>query len=320
MADEYRQGMQAGAFGAKESEAEGRFRALVANHALGILEVGVDGRITLVNRTVCDWTGIDGALLDGRALADVTPAEDHATLVRQLERLAAGSIDGTSVTHRLRNGAGIDLWVRTTWSVRRSGGAEVTHLIAIVENIARQREDELVRSILEESIRRLEERRRFVDAMVAGLPVVAWRALPNGICQYLSPQWCALTGMRDGTGLRWLAAIHPDDRETCVAAWRGVDPIRTDPGRVGLSDARRFRCRVSDAGGAFHRFEIAARPIRDADDAITAWSGVFIPIVDHALADTIDSRLDLDLPEATDLPRRILTDPRSEPPDGISQR
>jgi len=251
-----------------EDDAESRLRALLANHALGIVEIATDGAICLANRALGDWLGVEPTILTGRTLVELLHLDDRGTLQRQLERLSDGAIDSTTIAHRLRRTAGAYLWVRSTWSARRSDSGAITHLIAIVENIAQQREDELVRSILEESIRRLEDRRRFIDMMIAGLPVIAWRALPNGICEYLSPQWQQVTGMRDGSGLRWLGALHPDDRSSFAATWSDRSP-RTDV-------PRRTVCRLRDAEGLYHRYEAVAAPVRDELGEIHAWSGILV--------------------------------------------
>lgn len=293
-----------------ESEAESRFRALLTNHALGIVEVTTDGDVALANRALCDWLGTEPSMLAGRSLASILHADDRITLARQLERLASGAIDSTTITHRLRRSAGIDLWVRSTWSARRSGGGEISHLIAIVDNIAQQREDELVRSILEESIRRLEERRRFIDTMLGELPAITWRALPSGICEYLSPQWCAVTGMADGSGLRWLGAIHPDDRGRFAAAWSDTAPFGHEPRRLAL--------RLRRADGAYHRYEVLGAPICDDRGAVLAWTGVFLAT--PVLSRVPTQRPVSDLTSTSDLPLRALHDRPPELPNGNGYR
>jgi PAS domain S-box-containing protein len=288
-----------------DNDAERRLQALLSNSSLGILEVAVDGTISLGNRTLGHWIGIDPPALVGRAIGELMSPEDYATLSRQLSRLASGSIDATTVTHRLRSAGRSDLWVRSAWTVRRSADGSITHLIGIVENIMQQREDELVRSILEESIRGLEDRRRFVDRVIGGLPVIAWRALPNGVCEYLSPQWCVLTGIRDGSGLRWLAAIHPDDRRLLAAAWSAPSPDSDEP--------RRLSCRIRHADGIYHRYEIVASPVRDEDRLLVAWSGIFVPASTPVIA---TSRHALASSIAGDLPLRALANRPPETPNG----
>jgi PAS domain S-box-containing protein len=252
----------------ESNDDEARMRALLGNHSLAIIEVTSDGLISLASRSLCHWLGRDQGSLAGMPLDELVSPEDRASVARQLGRIADESIDSSAMTHRLRNASGADLWVRSSWSARRADGGAITHIIAIVENFAREREDALVRSILEESIRGLEDRRRFIDRMIAGLPVIAWRALPNGVCEYLSPQWATLTGMRDGSGLRWLAAIHPEDRRLFVASWSSESTPSDQP--------RRIACRLHRADGSFDRFDVVGSPLRDDAGAVTAWTGVFI--------------------------------------------
>ena len=263
-------------------EAESRLRALLSNHSLGILEVTPAGCVTMANRTLGDWLGVESCALVGRDLVALMPDEDHAMLMRQLAKLADERIDSTAIAHRFRNRAGDDLWVRSTWSARRSNGGAISHLIAIVENIADERRDELVRSILEESIRGLESRRRFVDRLIDGLPVITWQALPNGACQYLSPQWRAFTGMVDATGVQWLAALHPDDRAAVSTLW--IDDAPPE------GEHRRMCWRIRRVDGTYHRFDIVARPLCSNDGDVLSWTGVCIPAAAQEAVVTAASR------------------------------
>jgi PAS domain S-box-containing protein len=293
-----------------ENDAESRLRALLGNHALGIVEVTVDGGISLANRALGDWLGIEPSMLVGRELSSLLHPEDNVTLVRQLERLANGTIDSTTIAHRLRRPAGVNLWVRSTWSARRSASGAITHLIAIVDNIAQQREDELVRAILEESIRRLEDRRRFIDRVIGGLPVIAWRALPSGICEYLSPQWCGLTGMRDGSGLRWLGAIHPEDRPLFASAWSDTSPYSDHPKRIA--------CRLRDSDGVYHRYEVVGAPTRNEVGVIEAWTGVMVG--GRELTYVAGDAMLSGAAHAADRSLRALKNRLPEPPNGTGYR
>jgi PAS domain S-box-containing protein len=289
-----------------DSDAEHRLQALLANHSHGLLEVAADRSVTLASRTLGNWLGVEPARLVGETLASLVASEDRVSLERQLDRLLEGTIDATAVTHRLMVAHGSHMWVRSSWSARRGRDGSISHLIALVECVRQQREDELVRSILEESIRGLEERRRFFDRMLGDLPTIAWRALPNGVCEYLSPQWSATTGMRDGRGLRWLAAIEPDDRRLLAAAWSAPSPTTDEP--------RRMHCRIRHADGSYHGYEIVAAPVRDAERMLVAWTGVFVPA---ALPRLARSRGAVGASQpSSDLSLRVLTNRPPETPNG----
>src|SRR5271166_5991802 len=80
-----------------------------------------------------------------------------------------------------------------------------------IERRARERE------AAEAALRNSEERFR---TLAEALPQLVWSCLPNGHCDYLSRQWVEYTGVPEGeqVGLRWLEAIHPEDRTRIIAA------------------------------------------------------------------------------------------------------
>src|SRR5438067_1659901 len=70
----------------------------------------------------------------------------------------------------------------------------------------------------EEALRASEQRWR---SLTEALPQLVWSATPDGACDYFSTQWTQHTGVpeRDLLGWRWLAVLHPDDREPTRRFW-----------------------------------------------------------------------------------------------------
>ena len=73
----------------------------------------------------------------------------------------------------------------------------------------------------EAALRASETRQR---TLIETLPHLVWTCLPDGRCDYLSPQWVAYTGVPEDEhlGLDWLKAIHPADRDRTLAHWIGA--------------------------------------------------------------------------------------------------
>ena len=87
----------------------------------------------------------------------------------------------------------------------------------------------------------IESEQRFKQ-LVESLPQMIWSCQPDGICDYLSPQWRAYTGT-SGTeqlGYGWLEQIHPDDRELVAEQWQSS-------AREGKAYQAEFRIRRYDA-------------------------------------------------------------------------
>ncbi len=69
----------------------------------------------------------------------------------------------------------------------------------------------------EEALRESEKRFR---EMAESLPQLVWTCRGDGMCDYLSPQWVAYTGIPESEqlGFRWLEQLHQDDHDPTVAA------------------------------------------------------------------------------------------------------
>jgi two-component system, sensor histidine kinase PdtaS len=61
-------------------------------------------------------------------------------------------------------------------------------------------------------------------ALADGLPVPVWWCGPDKGLEYANEAWLAFTGRRleEQRGLGWLEAVHPDDRERCLATLEGA--------------------------------------------------------------------------------------------------
>ncbi len=122
----------------------------------------------------------------------------------------------------------------------------------------------------EERLRESEQRWR---SLTEALPQLVWSATPDGACDYFSTQWTQHTGVpeRDLLGWRWLAVLHPDDREPTRRLW--TDSVA---GR-GPYDVE-YRVRRSD--GVYRWFKTRGTPIRDSAGRVVQWFGTCTDISD----------------------------------------
>src|SRR5438477_2723569 len=122
----------------------------------------------------------------------------------------------------------------------------------------------------EERLRESEQRWR---SLPAALPQLVWSATPDGACDYFSTQWTEHTGVPepDLLGWRWLAVLHPDDREPTRRLW--LDSVA---GR-GPYDVE-YRVRRSD--GVYRWFKTRGTPIHDSAGRIVKWFGTCTDISD----------------------------------------
>jgi len=113
----------------------------------------------------------------------------------------------------------------------------------------------------------LRESESLFRQMAATLPQLVWTCNPDGLHDYLSPQWIEFTGVPEAQqlGFRWLEQVHPEDRGPLVTAWNRA--IATgEPCEMGF--------RLRHYTGEYHDFETHASAFRDAAGHIVKWFGL----------------------------------------------
>jgi PAS domain S-box-containing protein len=125
----------------------------------------------------------------------------------------------------------------------------------------------------------LGESERRSRQLAESLPQLVWTCLPEGSCDYLSPQWVEYTGIAEAPqlGAGWLDQIHPADRERTTAAW-------TEAVRTGSPFDVEFRVRRSD--GVHRWFKTRATPLRDAEGRVVRWFGTCTDVDDRIRAES----------------------------------
>ena len=143
---------------------ERQFRSIFDAAAMGVMTLGLDGRILEANPTleqVCDYPS--GAL-HGQALAEYLDAADLAAL-DMFEELLAGDGDRCELEHRFRKNDGSLMWCRTVMALVRDGSGRPEHVVAMLEDITDRKEVEadLVHRTLHDPLTELPNRRLFLD-------------------------------------------------------------------------------------------------------------------------------------------------------------
>lgn len=144
----------------------------------------------------------------------------------------------------------------------------------------------LQRELAEKELRKSE---RWGREMVHSLPQAVWTCLPDGECDYLSPQWEDYTGksFAEQKGFGWLQAVHPDDRDRVNGEWQATakagDKLSTDYRLLGRD-------------GTYRWFHALANPVRNGRGEIIKWFGSSTDIDDMKIAAAVieDSRKQLE--------------------------
>ena len=105
------------------------------------------------------------------------------------------------------------------------------------------------------------------------MPMMAWSCRPDRFVEFLNRQWTEYTGLSldEALGWRWIAAIHPDDRERLTNGWSKL----LASGQPGAIEARMRR-----RSGEYHWFLIRADPVRSHQGDTIRWYGTNTDIED----------------------------------------
>jgi PAS domain S-box-containing protein len=260
-------------------ESEERYRSLFDGSLDAIFSIGGDGRFVRANYAALRLAGKTQEEMMALHFLDLCSPDQRehaanafrAAFCRQCLTLDTAFIDA--------KGARREIFI--------SGApAIVNNEVVGVSCIAR---DMTERNKAETALRQSEHRYRQVTE---SLPQLVWTCDSNGVCDYLSPQWCTYTGIPEslqlGTG--WLEQLHPDDSEPAITRWKAC-------AAQGIDFSIDYRIRGYD--GKYRWFHSLAVPLRDERDAIVKWFGSNTDIQDikeaEAKARESDERLNFAL-------------------------
>ncbi len=129
----------------------------------------------------------------------------------------------------------------------------------------------------------LRESQSHFRQLAESLPQPVWMCLPDGFCDYLSPQWVEFTGVPEAQqlGFGWLDQIHADDRGALMSAWNTA---------VAVGEPFKIEFRIRHHSGDYHYFDMRATALRNAAGRIVKWFGMNTDITDWKLQDQADRR------------------------------
>ena len=247
---------------------EAQLRLLADAVPVHLIHLDRDLRFLFANGSYVRHFGLQGQSIAGRDLRDVIGEERFAFVEPTVRHVLAGN--RAQVEFELpREDGTVMHWLAGYVPDRESceGGA-VRGLVAAFTDVTASWRAE--RALAESEARF----RSLIDAM----PQLAFTNGPDGETVFHNRRWEEYTGlpMSAGAGRRWLEAVHPDDRERNLAAWR--ESLAT--GRE-MEVERRLRA----ADGSYTWFLTRAVPLRDPETgAITRWFGTSTDISDIVAA------------------------------------
>lgn len=212
-------------------------------------------------------TGLDPDAEVGRMLVDVAPGlrelgllDIYAEVVRSGESADLGRIEYDGA--RVESG---------TYQVDAVPLPD--QMVGIVFEDVGDREEVVALKSAHKELERQEARYR---SLVEATAAIVWTTTPDGELVGEQAGWGAFTGqtLAEYAGAGWLDAIHPDDRDATLAAWRAA---------VESGGLYAIRHRLRTAAGGYRLMQARGVPV-SRDGAVVEWVGLHADIHDQEAA------------------------------------
>ncbi|CAN7314481.1 PAS domain S-box protein [Mesorhizobium sp. LjRoot246] len=197
------------------AESELRFRRAMEDSAIGIVVVGLDGRIRETNPAFATMLGYSREELEALTFFQITHPEDLHIGRKTMDGMRAGTVNSFHFEKRYLRKDGTPVWAHLAGSViRDENSGRPLYLVSQIEDIDARKQAEA----------RIAEAETRWNFALAGAGQGVWDLdMRKGGTTY-SSTWVKMLGYADGEldgdTDRWLSMIHPDDRETVAEADR----------------------------------------------------------------------------------------------------
>ncbi|MER9426254.1 PAS domain S-box protein [Mesorhizobium sp. M0317] len=197
------------------AESEQRFRRAMEDSAIGIAIVGLDGRIHETNPAFAAMLGYSKQEIEALTFFQITHPDDVQIGRETMDGMRAGTVNAFHFEKRYLRKDGTPVWAYLAGSViRDEKSGRPLYLVSQIEDIDARKQSEA---------RIAEAETRWNFALASAGQGVWDLDMRKGGTTY-SATWVKMLGYADGEldgdPDRWLAMIHPDDRENVAEADR----------------------------------------------------------------------------------------------------
>lgn len=146
-------------------ESEQRFRAIFHQAAVGMAQVGLDGKWLLVNQKFCDIVGYSREELLQLSFREITHPEDLLDDCAHNRRMIKGELQTYSLEKRYICKNGSPVWVDLTVSLVQQSSGVPKYFVTVVQDISeRQRVEQEIQQLNEQLEQRVIERTAQLEA------------------------------------------------------------------------------------------------------------------------------------------------------------
>ncbi|HEU4810626.1 MAG TPA: PAS domain S-box protein, partial [Nocardioides sp.] len=118
------------------------WRLTLLHSPIGMALVGLDGRLLMVNRALCDMLGYDEEELSRRGFQELTHPDDLDDDLELFDKTLAGEIDSYRIRKRYLHAQGQVVWGDLSVALVRAQDGSPRHFISQILDVTEQREHE----------------------------------------------------------------------------------------------------------------------------------------------------------------------------------
>ena len=245
-------------------DAERRYRAIFEQAGVGVAQIDSrTGRFERVNRKYCEIVGRTEAEMLATTFMKITHPDDLAEDIVGMEHLRCGLADSFAAEKRYLRKDGSIVWVLLNVAPLRKHGEELSHHIAVVQDITERKRTE---SALRESETRFK-------TLADSAPVLMWMNDQEG-ARFVNRAYLEFLGVSDQVDVEkydWAAFVHPEDRHRYLQAYLSAFE------KHALFDEQ-FRFRRHD--GLYRWMRSVGQPRHSASGELLGYVGATYDITD----------------------------------------
>jgi len=237
---------------------------IVENSPLGIVLTNNE-KIIRANSTVTALLGFDEAELKTMTVRDISHYEDVEKSAELMQAMNQGTLDNFSIEKRYRKKDGSVLLAKTFVNAVRNSDGQTDYQVALIEDIAKQREAE----------DRLKAEREKYSSIIANMNLGLIEVDNEDIIQMTNQSFCTLSGFQESELLGKKAAEVLQVQNKSIIPSKGLERIS------GKSDS--YEVEVLDRLGARKHWLISGAPRYDIHNKVIGSIGIHMDITNQKL-------------------------------------
>jgi PAS domain S-box-containing protein len=245
---------------------------IVENSPLGIVLID-DGKIIKANSTIINLLGYEESELKSMTVDHISDPEDVEEGTRLVKEMARGTLDNFSITNRFRKKDGTKLLAKTLVSAVKNNLGEMDYQVALIEDIAKQREAEEILKV---------EREKY-SSIIANMNLGLIEVDNSDIIQLVNQSFCNMSGFAETDLIGKKASELLQVQNKQVIDEKGKERV------LGKSDS--YEVEVRDKLGAKKHWLISGAPRFDAQNKVIGSIGIHLDITNQKLLEIQKERL-----------------------------